>query len=71
MSIRRLNERGFGLAELIVVLAVIGLLAALATPSMLGYWRSATINAGAAEMVSILNRGRQLAIARTAACAFR
>ena len=58
MSIRRLNERGFGLAELIVVLAVIGLLAALAMPSMLGYWRSATISAGAAEMASILNRGR-------------
>jgi len=64
MSIRRLNERGFGLAELIVVLAVIGLLAALAMPSMLGYWRSATISAGAAEMASILNRGRQLAIAQ-------
>ena len=64
MPIRRLNERGFGLAELIVVLAVIGLLAALAMPSMLGYWRSATISAGAAEMASILNRGRQLAIAQ-------
>jgi len=64
MPIRRLNERGFGLAELIVVLAVIGLLAALAMPSMLTYWQSATVNAGAAEMVSILNRGRQLAIAQ-------
>ena len=31
---------------------------------MLTYWRSATLNAGAAEMASILNRGRQLAIAQ-------
>jgi type II secretion system protein H len=64
MSKRLLNERGFGLAELIVVVAIIGLLAALAVPSMLTYWQSSTLSAGAAEMASILNRGRQLAIAQ-------
>lgn len=64
MSSRRLNARGFGIAELIVVVAVIGLLAALATPSMLTYWQSSTLSAGAAEMASILNRGRQLAISQ-------
>ena len=64
MSNRVLNERGFGMAELIVVVAVIGLLAALAMPSFLTYWQSAGLSAGAAEMQSTLNRGRQLAIAQ-------
>jgi prepilin-type N-terminal cleavage/methylation domain-containing protein len=64
MSNRVLNERGFGMAELIVVVAIIGLLAALAMPTFLTYWQSAGLSAGAAEMASILNRGRQLAIAQ-------
>jgi type IV pilus assembly protein PilA len=64
MSNYRLSERGFGLAELIVVVAVIGLLAALAVPSFLTYWQSSALSAGAAEMASVLNRGRQLAIAQ-------
>ena len=64
MSNRLLNARGFGMAELIVVVAVIGLLAALAMPTFLTYWQSAGLSAGAAEMASILNRGRQLAIAQ-------
>jgi type IV fimbrial biogenesis protein FimU len=69
MSNRVLNQRGFGMAELIVVVAVIGLLAALAVPSFLTYWQSSTVTAGAAEMASILNRGRQLAIAQnTSVC---
>jgi Tfp pilus assembly protein FimT len=52
------------MAELIVVLAVVGLLAALALPSFLTYWQTAGLSAGAAEMASTLNRGRQLAIAQ-------
>ena len=69
MSNRRLNEQGFGMAELIVVVAVIGLLAALAMPSFLTYWRSSALSAGSAEMASILNRGRQLAVSQnTSVC---
>ena len=42
-------ERGsFGMAQLVVVLDVIGLLAALAVPSLLTYWQSSTLSAGAA-----------------------
>ena len=63
-SNRRLNEQGFGMAELIVVVAVIGLLAALAMPSFLTFWQSSALGAGANEMASILNRGRQLAISQ-------
>ena len=70
MSNRRLNEQGFGLAELIVVVAVIGLLAALAMPSFLTFWQSSALSAGSAEMASVLNRGRQLAISQnTSVCA--
>jgi type IV fimbrial biogenesis protein FimU len=69
MSNRRLNEQGFGMAELIVVVAVIGLLAALAVPSFLTFWQSSGLSAGAAEMSSILNRGRQLAVSQnTSVC---
>jgi prepilin-type N-terminal cleavage/methylation domain-containing protein len=69
MSNRRLNEQGFGLAELIVVVAVIGLLAALAMPSFLTFWQSSSLGAGAAEMASVLNRGRQLAVSQnTSVC---
>jgi prepilin-type N-terminal cleavage/methylation domain-containing protein len=64
MSNRLLNARGFGMAELIVVVAIIGLLAALALPTFLAYWRSSTLGAGAAELAGILNRGRQLAISQ-------
>jgi prepilin-type N-terminal cleavage/methylation domain-containing protein len=69
MSNRRLNEQGFGMAELIVVVAVIGLLAALAMPSFLSFWQSSSLSAGSAEMASVLNRGRQLAVSQnTSVC---
>jgi len=69
MSKHWLNERGFGLAELIVVVAVIGVLAALAMPTFLTYWQTAGLSAGAAEMSSVLGRARALAIAQnTSVC---
>ena len=62
-------ERGFTLIELTVVLAVIAILGALAIPSLVGYWHAASLHAGARELVSAINVGRQLAISRkTAVC---
>ena len=73
---RRLADRfgaqpsvGFTLIELMIVLAIGAVLTALATPTLLSYWDSWSLQAGARELASMINLGRQLAIAtRTAVC---
>jgi Tfp pilus assembly protein FimT len=50
--------------ELLVVIAIIGLLAATLVPSMITYWQSATLKAGAEELAAGLNRARQLGISQ-------
>jgi prepilin-type N-terminal cleavage/methylation domain-containing protein len=54
--------RGFSLAELAVVLAIIGLLALASIPTLWTYLRAAALRAGAEEAVAVLNGARQLAI---------
>lgn len=53
---------GFGLAELVVVLAVISLLIAAGLPYLLVYTRTATLAAGVQEVRDALGRAKQLAI---------
>ena len=60
--IRRLDQGGWSLAELLVVIAAIGILAAMSIPLFASYMRSSTVRAGAQEMRTALNRGKQLAI---------
>jgi len=56
------RQAGFNLTELMVVVAIIGLLAAVSTPFFLSYLQSATLKSGAEEVAALLNQGRQLAI---------
>lgn len=59
---RWLNDAGFSLAELIVVVGVIGIIMAASAPFFLSYLRTSALRTGAEEMVTVLNRARQLAI---------
>jgi len=45
-----------------VVIAVIGVVTVLGLPLFINDWQAATLKAGAQELVSVLNTGRQLAI---------
>jgi type II secretion system protein H len=55
-------SRGFTMIELVVVLAILGIVTAVSVPSLWTYIRTATLRAGAEEMVTVLNGARQLAI---------
>jgi Tfp pilus assembly protein FimT len=61
---RRQDSRGFSLAELSVLMAVIGTLFVLSLPTFLSYYQSAQIRAAASDVASQLNLGRQMAIQR-------
>jgi type IV fimbrial biogenesis protein FimT len=53
---------GFTLAELVMVIAVIGILAVMAVPSFLSYYRAAGLKSGAQQVVTLMNQARELAI---------
>src|SRR3989442_2022225 len=58
------DSRGFNLTELLVLVAVIGIITTVSAPAFVSYWRSATLKAGAQELATILNRGRSVAISQ-------
>jgi len=53
---------GFSLSELIVVIAMIGVLAGARLPQFMSYWRTSATTAAASELATAVNRARQLAI---------
>lgn len=57
-----MNSRGVTIAELLVVIAMVGVLATISLPFFVTYWQAATLKAGAEELASILNGARQTAI---------
>lgn len=56
------HGRGFTLAELIVVIAVIGILSAMAVPLFLRYNQAAKLKSAAQQLVTMINQARELAI---------
>jgi prepilin-type N-terminal cleavage/methylation domain-containing protein len=57
-----LGVAGFSAIELVVVVAVIGIIMAASAPTFFSYFRTAAVRAGAEEMSAVLNRARLLAI---------
>jgi Tfp pilus assembly protein FimT len=50
------------MTELLVVMAIVGIIMALSVPAIWTYFRAATMRAGAEELVTALNGARELAI---------
>ena len=57
---------GFSLIEVVLVVAIMGILAVLATPMFLTYYQGAQLRVAAEEVVTFLNHGRQLGIKENA-----
>ena len=57
-------RRGFSLVEVMVVVAITAALGVAAAPSLLSYWHTAALQAGAKELSTVINLARQLAISR-------
>src|SRR5438477_3746798 len=62
--LRGVNEHGVTMAELLVVVAIVGVVSAVATPYFMRYMQSAALKAAAQELAAVISSGRQLAIAR-------
>ena len=58
-GIEKLNQHGFTLIELMITVAIIGILAAIAYPSYTQYTIRANRTAAQAEMMDIANRQQQ------------
>ena len=58
----RTRQAGFTLVEIILVVAIVGIITALATPMFLSYYQGAQLRLAAEEVVTFLNQGRQMAI---------
>src|SRR5439155_6425203 len=62
---RSRRQVGFSLPELLVVLVVVAIIAAMSTPLFLNYYRTAQVRGAASDIAAYLNnQGRQLALQR-------
>ena len=56
------GQAGSSIGELALVVAIVGILTALATPLFLTYYQASKLRVAAEEIASFINQGRQLAI---------
>jgi prepilin-type N-terminal cleavage/methylation domain-containing protein len=57
-----LGRGGYSMAELMVVVAIIGILVASSAPFFVSYYQSARVRAAAEDIAGYINQARQLAI---------
>jgi type II secretion system protein H len=62
--LRRHNNQGFSLVELMVILGLLGLLISISVPSMQGYLRANRLDTTCDQLTSDLALTRSLAVAR-------
>ena len=58
----RRRQAGFTLVEVLLAVAIIGIISAIATPMLLSYYQGAQVRVAAEQVTTFLNQGRQLAI---------
>jgi Tfp pilus assembly protein FimT len=58
----RASEAGYSITELALVVAIVGIMAALATPSFLTYYQASRLRAAAEDVAAFINQGRQIGI---------
>ena len=58
----RASEAGYSITELALVMAIVAIMAALATPSFLTYYQASRLHAAAEEVAAFINQGRQIGI---------
>src|SRR5258706_4325209 len=54
-------ERGFTLAELVILIAVIGILSVMAVPSFLRYYQAGTLESSGQQVATLVKQARELA----------
>lgn len=62
----RIGNRGFTLTELMVVVAIAGVMASIAIPSYISYLPHLRLNAATRDLISDLRLARQLAVSKNA-----
>jgi len=57
-----IREAGFSITELVVIIAVVGVLAVMSVPSFVRYYQAAAARADVQQVITLLNQARDLAI---------